>query len=244
MAWLGTFFGENLAVLVDYTGVVSNVNPNLCLDVRKRCKQRLTFFRCQNGANRYDTNVYHQNVEFTFPIVDSAVYAGSAPAVIWWRFNLIPMTKQILQAAFPKTKIVSGTDVERPEKCDIHNTRYVYQRTQVFSGLIKHPTAFPRAPQLCAEVILSAGRPPPTRGIHVAATLHARGGPPMGEHRSEVFRGAATPPSVSVTRCCAGDNPKGPLEYVEAFATKPAWSTIETVSKQPLEGAVAGVVSV
>ena len=73
--------------------------------------------RIYTQGSVYETSFYHQSTEFILPMVDAAVRAHLAPEVIWWRFQMLPVTRAMFEAAFPDTLIVTGAESEQHFFC-------------------------------------------------------------------------------------------------------------------------------
>ena len=68
---------------------------------------------CASGSGRYNFHVNHQNSELTYPMVDATLARGAAPETILWQlFDCLPLTRQLLHAALPSTRLLCGPDVE------------------------------------------------------------------------------------------------------------------------------------
>jgi hypothetical protein len=94
-----------------------------CWEVLQLChgdKCKIDEAQCQLhnhcNLNVYNLNVYHQLAEFVFPTIDMGITRqnqSAPPEIIWWRFDLLPVSREVLQLAFPNTTTVTGYYVER-----------------------------------------------------------------------------------------------------------------------------------
>ena len=65
---------------------------------------------------RLKENVGHQGEELTYRIVAAAL-SRKAPRVIWWPWEILPWSREVLRATLPATLVVAGADAPPPEAC-------------------------------------------------------------------------------------------------------------------------------
>ena len=75
-----------------------------------RCLPRAT------SNQRFVINVGHQTLELTYPLLAASMAAGSAPESIWWQFDALPLTRELLALAFPSTRLHFGP-ADGPRGC-------------------------------------------------------------------------------------------------------------------------------
>mmetsp|Transcript_28383 Transcript_28383/g.62151 ORF Transcript_28383/g.62151 Transcript_28383/m.62151 type:complete len:556 (-) Transcript_28383:121-1788(-) len=138
-------------------GVTLRTNQTLCWEMRVFCSNSIDF--CQENAGKYADNFGHQLYDFVYPAIDMAVDQGFSPGIIWWRFNILPAVKELLQIVFPKTRINAGLGFPQPPGCAINLRKTLHQRAVLFSRLSKDgqgASTWPRQGANAADALRAA----------------------------------------------------------------------------------------
>eukprot|EP00976_Prorocentrum_cordatum_P035751 726905-Prorocentrum_minimum.AAC.4 len=112
-------------------GVTLKTNKTICWEMRVFCSNSIDY--CQEKAGVYADNFGYQVYDYVYPAVDMAVDLGISPGVIWWRFNILPAVKELLQIAFPDTRINAGLGYPQPPGCEIEQRKTLHQRAILFT---------------------------------------------------------------------------------------------------------------
>ena len=83
-------------------------DPGLCWTVpcpydKNRCLPRAT------SKQRFVINIGHQTRELTYPIISTSFADNIVPEIIWWQYDALPLTRELLAYAFPTARLYFGT---------------------------------------------------------------------------------------------------------------------------------------
>jgi hypothetical protein len=135
---------------ITHPGVNSRTNQS-CVEVRLFCRNNINF--CQENAGSYATHIGFQIYDFVYPLVDLAVHTGVSPGIIWWRFDILPAVKELLQAAFPHTRIAAGLGFPQPDGCNANQRTVVHQRPVKFEKTRDGASTWPLQGQISANAL-------------------------------------------------------------------------------------------
>ncbi|EOD31250.1 hypothetical protein EMIHUDRAFT_468251 [Emiliania huxleyi CCMP1516] len=81
--------------------------PGLCWTVpcpyTKACLPRAT------SKQRFVINIGHQTLELTYPMISTSFTEYVVPEIIWWQYDALPLTRELLAYAFPTARLYFGT---------------------------------------------------------------------------------------------------------------------------------------
>ena len=83
-------------------------DPGLCWTVPCPYKQNRCLPRAKS-KQRYVINIGHQTRELTYPIISTSFADNIVPEIIWWQYDALPLTRELLAYAFPTARLYFGT---------------------------------------------------------------------------------------------------------------------------------------